>query len=97
MLIDDRDYKFFDYLVKSYVWEEDKKSIILSCQYLDRGVIRIALREVCDSSCLEILFNHVIEYVVSSYDEGKKACCYEIHLKKLSETAKVWAESMEFL
>lgn len=96
MLIDNRNYKYYDCLVQNYIWEEDTNTIILSCQYLDRGVTRIALKGVCDSSCLEILFNHVIEYVVSSYDEGKKACCYEIHLKKLSETAKVWAESMEF-
>lgn len=25
------------------------------------------------------------------------ACCYEIHLKNMSETARVWAESMDFL
>ena len=97
MLCDKRNYKYYDCLVQSYVWEEDTNTIILSCQYLDRGETRIALKEVCDSEYLEVLVNHVSEYVVSSYDEGKKACCYEIHLKKLSETAKVWAESMEFL
>lgn len=55
------------------------------------------LREVCDSEYLEVLVNHVIDYVESSYDVEKKACCYEIHLKKLSETARGWAESMDFL
>ena len=97
MLIDKRNYKFYECLVKGYVWEEDTNTIILSCQYLDRGVTRIALKGVCDSSCLEILVNHVIEYVECSYDANKKAGCYEIHLKKLSETARVWAESMDFL
>ena len=97
MFSDNRNYKFYDCLVKSYVWEEERNILILSCQYLDRGVARIALREVCGSECLEVLINHVIEYVVCSYDAEKKACCYEIHLKKLSETAKVWAGSMEFL
>ena len=97
MFSDNRNYKFYDCLVKSYVWEEERNILILSCQYLDRGTTRIALREVCSSECLEVLVNHVIEYVVCSYDAEKKACCYEIHLKKLSETAMVWAGSMEFL
>ena len=97
MFSDNRNYKYYDCLVQSYVWEEDTNTIILSCKYLDRGETRIALKEVCDSEYLEVLVNHVIEYVVSSYDEGKKAGCYEIHLKKLSETARVWAENMDFL
>ena len=97
MLCDNRNYKYYDCLVKSYVWEEDKNIIILPCQYLDRGVTRIALREVCDSEYLEVLVNHVIDYVECSYDVEKKACCYEIHLKNMSETARVWAESMDFL
>ena len=46
--------------------EEDTNTIILSCQYLDRGVTRIALREVCDSEYLEVLVNHVIDYVECS-------------------------------
>ena len=83
MLCDNRNYKYYDCLVKSYVWEEDKNIIILSCQYLDRGVTRIALREVCDSEYLEVLVNHVIDYVECSYDVEKKACCYEIHLKNM--------------
>ena len=97
MLCYNRNYKYYDCLVKSYVWEEDKNIIILSCQYLDRGVTRIALREVCDSEYLEVLVNHVIDYVECSYDVEKKACCYEIHLKNMLENAKVWAEGMEFL
>ena len=67
MLCDNRNYKYYDCFVKSYVWEEDKNIIILSCQYLDRGVTRIALREVCDSEYLEVLVNHVIDYVEYSY------------------------------
>ena len=47
--------------------KEDKNIIILSCQYLDRGVTRIELREVCDSEYLEVLVNHVIDYVEYSY------------------------------
>lgn len=66
MLCDKRNYKYYDCLVQSYVWEEDKNIIILSCQYLDRGVTRIALREVCDSEYLEVLVNHVIDYVECS-------------------------------
>ncbi|KSV59280.1 hypothetical protein [Acetivibrio ethanolgignens] len=96
MLIDNRNYKLYDCLVQSYVWKEETNILILSCQYLDRGATKIALRKVCDSECLELLINHVIEYVVCSYDAEKKACCYEIHLRSLSETAKVWAGSMEF-
>ena len=84
-------------MVQSYVWEEDTNTIILSCKYLDRGETRIALKEVCDSEYLEVLVNHVIDYVECSYDANKKAGCYEIHLKKLSETARVWAENMDFL
>ena len=97
MLCDNRNYKFYDCLVKSYVLEEDTNILILSCQYLDRGLARIALRGACGMECLEVLVNHVIEYVVCSYDGEKKTCCYEIHLKNMSETARVWAESMDFL
>ena len=97
MLCDKRNYKYYDCLVQSYVWEEDTNTIILSCKYLDRGETRIALKEVCDSEYLEVLVNHVIDYVECSYDANKKAGCYEIHLKKLSETARIWAESMDFL
>lgn len=96
MLYDNRDYQFYDCHVESMVWDESIKTLMLVCQYMDRGITKICLKNVNGYEYMEIMQNHTIDYVIASYDREKDATCYEIHFKGLVEVTRLWAESMAF-
>ena len=90
------DYQFFDCTVQNLIWNEENATLILQCQYMDRGRANICLKDVKRSEYMEIMQNHTIDYFIATYDGEKDTTCCEIHFKGLVEVTRVWAESMKF-
>lgn len=94
LLYYDRDYQYRDCFVIKYEWDNAKKELAIFCNYQARESIKITMCDVREYFALEILPNHVIDYIIPTFDYEKEADCYEIHLKQLYEVAKVWAKGM---
>ena len=94
MPLSERDYQYRDCRIRQYVLEEEQKKLILYCDYLDRNFTNLVLHDVHAYDALEILHNHIIDYIIHKYDEEAGTNLFEIHFKHLYEVTNVWAEKL---
>ena len=91
MPITERDYQYRDYRIRRYDLNEEQKMLVLHCDYLDRNLTRLVLQNVSAYDALEFLQNHVIDYIIRTYDVEAGTNLFEIHFKHLYEVTNVWA------
>jgi len=91
MPVTERDYQYRDCRVRHYVLEEKQKKLVLHCDYLDRNLTNLVLHDVYAYDALEILQNHVIDYIIRRYDAEAGTHRFEIHFMNLFEITNVWA------
>ena len=94
MPFSERDYQYYGCRIKNYVLDEEKKTLVLYCDYLERSYVMLTILEVCAHDSLEFLVNHIINHVVCSYDIETDSKLFEIHFDHLYETTKIWAKTM---
>lgn len=94
MALTERDYEYRDCHIRCYILEEDKKTLTLHCDYLGRNLTKLVLHDVYAYNALEILHNHVIDYIIRRYDTDAGTHLFEIHFKHLYEVTNVWAEKL---
>ena len=94
MSLSERDYQYYGCRIKNYVLDEEKKTLVLYCDYLERSYVMLPILEVCAYDSLEFLVNHIINHVVCSYDIETDSKLFEIHFDHLYETTKIWAKTM---
>ena len=91
MPLSERDYQYRDCRIRQYVLEEEQKKLILYCDYLDRNFTNLVLHDVYAYDALEVLHNHVIDYIIRRYDANSGTHHFEIHFRHLYEVTNVWA------
>lgn len=94
MQLSKMDYQYYGCHIKNYVFSEEKKTLVLYCNYLGRAYVTLILRDVLAYDSLEFLSNHVINHIIRSYDIETDTNLFEIHFSHLFEVTKVWAKTM---
>lgn len=94
--LSDRDYQFYDCKVEEMQWNEKHDILTLFCRYMDRSRMKILVSGVRKYEYIQVMMDHVIDYIIPSICEGSNLC-YEVHFKQLAETTKIWAKSMELV
>ena len=94
MSLSERDYQYYGCRIRNYVLDEEKKTLVLYCDYLERAYVMLTILEVCAYDSLEFLANHIINHVVCSYDAETDSRLFEIHFNHLYESTKIWAKTM---
>ena len=91
MPVTERDYQYRDYRIRHYDLNKEHKMLVLHCDYLDRNLTRLVLQNVSAYDTLEFLQNHVIDYIICTYDVEAGTNLFEIHFMHLYEVTNVWA------
>ena len=94
MKITERDYQYRDCRITHYTLDEEKRVLILHCNYLDRNLIRLVLHDIYAYDALELLHNHIIDYIIRRYDAEAGTNLFEIHFMNLYEVTNIWAWKM---
>lgn len=94
IMLSERDYQYYGCYIKNYMLDEEKKILILSCDYLGRPFINLVFHDVRTYDSLVFLSNHIINHMTCVYDMDSDVKLFEIHFDQLFEVTKVWATKM---
>jgi len=88
------DFRFMDFHVKQFNWDEENHTLYLECLYRERERVKVEFINPNEAKYLEILPTRIIEYIKLVNDENSDTPCFEIKCMDIFETAFVWADNV---
>ena len=95
MLFDYKNFKFLDFQVLHYNYDEDKKRLTIDCLYRQCEKVIMVFDRVRDYEKENILIGGMIYYI--QYNKGEEQCDYEIVFRDTDTTVKAWADLLTYI
>jgi len=94
LLIDYKDFKFFDFQITNYNYDEEQKQLVIDCLYRRCEKGKVIFKDVKEYE-RNNLIGGTIYYIEHSQD--RQQCDYEIIFRDSVITIKIWADAISYI